>query len=407
MCGVLAGLILTWSGPVRAETALALTAEEAVARALDANARLGVQAAELAAAQAEAKAAGKPEPLRLALSPASIIQELEAAVSAVLDLSGRRKWASRAARHELAAAVAGNEEFRLELAAGARATYWELRLAQERVGLVGEQAVLAQRTRDAAARLVEAGVGRRIDLDRAGNDLGEAQLAQQVAAAEVRQVQSRLALLLVLPPETELTATDAIPTEAPRPAPGPELQAQALASRPAMVRVDRLARAALARIGIAGAERKPDLELSLAREEGVNFGRALLDLPLIDFGTIRHGRRAARARADAALAEVKVVEADIRQEVQSAADALAAASAQEARLTAELIPQQTDIVARLQRGYEARSVSLLDVLEGEATLQELRLKWLEAVGDRLESQTRLERAIGAATEETEDDGNRE
>jgi len=132
----------------------------------------------------------------------------------------------------------------------------------------------------------------------------------------------------------------------------------------------------------------------VAHEDGVNFGRALLDLPLIDFGTIKYGKRAARARAEAAVAEVKVIESEVRQEVQSAADALTAASVQEARLTAELIPQQTDIVARLQRGYEAKSVTLLDVLEGQATLQELRLKWLEAVGDRLDAQVRLDRAIG-------------
>jgi outer membrane protein TolC len=130
-------------------------------------------------------------------------------------------------------------------------------------------------------------------------------------------------------------------------------------------------------------------------------------LPLIDFGTIRHGKRAARARAEAALAEAKVVEAEIRQEVQSAADSLAAATQRETQLAAELIPRQSDIVARLRRGYEAKSVTLPDVLESEATLQELRLEWLEAVADRVESQTRLDRAIGAAMKETEDDGNRE
>jgi outer membrane protein TolC len=174
-----------------------------------------------------------------------------------------------------------------------------------------------------------------------------------------------------------------------------------------MVQTDELARAALARIGVAGAERKPDLELSLEREEGISFGRALLDLPLIDFGTIRYGKRAARARAEGAVAGVKVIEGEIRQEVQSAADALDAASRLEGRLADGLIPQQADIVARLQRGYDARSVTLLDMLEGQSTLQALRLKWLEAVGDRLEAQTRLERALGAATKETEDDSDRQ
>jgi cobalt-zinc-cadmium efflux system outer membrane protein len=169
-----------------------------------------------------------------------------------------------------------------------------------------------------------------------------------------------------------------------------------------MVRMDELARAALAQVGVAAAERKPDLELSLEREEGVNFGRALLDFPLVDFGTLKHGKRAARARAEGALAEVKVVEAEIREEVQSARDALAAAAEREAGLTEDLLPRQADVVARLQRGQAAGSVSLPDVLEAQSTLNELRAKWLEAVSDRLNSQVRLERSLGAPLEATVD-----
>lgn len=398
---LLVGLV-AFAGGASAQEPTALTAEEAVARALEANAQLAVQAAELAATEAEAKAAGRPEPLRIGLSPATIIAQLEAAVSSVLDLSGRRRWASRAARHELAAAVAGNEEFRLELAAATRSSYTALRLAQERVTLAGEQAAVVRRTRDAVARLVEVGMSRRIDLDRAETALREAELEQQAAEAEVRQSEAGLATLLALPPETALLAADPLPPTGPPLPPGPELQARALAARPAMVRMDELARAALAQVGVTAAERKPDLELSLEREEGVNFGRALLDFPLVDFGTLKHGKRAARARAEGALAEVKVVEAEIREEVQSARDALAAAAEREAGLTEDLLPRQADVVARLQRGQAAGSVSLPDVLEAQSTLNELRAKWLEAVSDRLNSQVRLERSLGAPLEATVD-----
>jgi len=407
MPGMLIALVVALPLPALAQGELALTAQEAVARALEANAQLAVQAAELAAAEAEAKAAGRPEPVRLALSPASIIEQLEAAVSSVLDLSGRRKWASRAARHELAATVAGNEEFRLELVAGTRAAYWQLRLAQDRELLAAAQATLARRTRDAAARLAQAGVGRRIDLDRAENDLREAELEQQAAAAEVRQAQAQLAALLALPPEAQLVATDDVPPSAAPAVSGLELQQRALASRPVMVQMAELARAALARVGISASEGKPDLELSLEREEGMNFGRALLDLPLIDFGTLRHGRRAARARAEAALAEAKVVEADIRAEVQSAAEALQSAATVEERLATDLIPRQASILAGLQRGYEARAVPLLDVLEAQTALQELERKRLDAVAERLDCQVRLERSLGAPLEAIDDDGNRE
>ncbi len=385
----------TWGEPSR----LVLTAEEAVERALSENAEVVVRAAELAAAQAEAKAAGRPPPLSLSLSPATIWEQLEAAVSAVLDISGRRKWASRAARHELAATVAGNEEFRLELAASTRSSYWRLCAAQERLAVAEGQVRLAEELRQATARLVVAGVAKGVDRDRSDNQLAKARLESEQAQAAIRQAQTELATLLQLPPETEIQAADDLPEPGPGALRGADLQEIALASRPAMRRVGALAEAALARAGVAGAERYPDLELSLEREEELNFGRALLELPLIDFGTIRHGKRAAQARAEAALAEVDVVAAEIRQEVQSAADTLSAGRTTERCLREELIPRQEGIASRLQRGYEARSVSYLDVLEAQTQLQELRAEWLDAVMDRLDARVRLERALGASLEE--------
>lgn len=380
---------------------LALTAEEAVDRALLANAELAVRAAELAAAQAEAKAAGRPPPVTLSLSPATIWEQLEAAVSAVLDISGRRKWASRAARHELTATVAGNEEFRLELAASTRSSYWRLRVAQERLEVAEQRVRLAEELQESTARLVAAGVARGVDRDRAEGELAEARLEVQRAQAAIRHAQTALAALLYLPPETQLQAVDHFPEQLAEVPSGADIQEIAISSRPAMREVGALAQAALARTSIAGVERYPDLEISLEREEEVNFGRALLELPLIDFGTMKHGRRAAKARAEAALIEVDVVEAEIRREAQSAADGLSAAGTAEQRLSEELIPRQEGIVSRLQRGYESRSVSYLDVLDAQRTLNELRAERLDAAMDRLDAQVRLERALGVSLEEIE------
>ncbi len=384
----------TWGAP----SPLVLTVDEAVERALSGNAEMAVRAAELKAAEAEAKAAGRPAPLTLSLSPATIWEALEAAVSAVVDISGRRKWASRAARHELTAAIAGNEEFRLELAAAARSSYWRLCVAQEHLALAEERARLAQELQESTARLVAAGVGRGVDRDRSDNEVAKARLEAERARAEIRQAQTELAALLYLPPETEIQPADDLPDGAVETPPGGELQKIALASRPAMRRVGALAEAALARAGVAGVERYPDLGISLEREDEVNFGRALLELPLIDFGTIKHGKRAARARAEAALAQVDVVEAEIRQEVQSAGDSLSAARTAERQLRDELVPRQEEIVGRLQRGYEKRSVTYLDVLDAQTTLNELRVEWLDAVVNRLDAKVRLERALGASLE---------
>ena len=74
----------------------------------------------------------------------------------------------------------------------------------------------------------------------------------------------------------------------------------------------------------------------------------------------------------------------------------------EKRLNDELIPCQQDLVARLRRGYEARSVNYLDLLEAQAALQDLRSQWIDAVLERVDSHVRLERALGKPLEETSD-----
>jgi len=394
----LVALALALPGLAHAEP-VPMTLDEALSRALSENAQMSVRAAELAAARAEAKAAGRPEPITLSLSPTTVWDAFEAAISSVLDIGGRRKWASRAARHEVAAMVAGNEEFSLELAAAVRSSYWRLRVGRERALLAAEQVKLAREVHQAADRLAAAGVALGIDRDRAAGEIGASELASRSAQAELRRAQTELAGLLYLPPETELEATDELPP-AQEPAQD-DLQDIGLASRPAMQKVAALAKAAMAKAGIAGAEGHPSLEVGVEREEGINFGRALLELPLIDFGTIKHGKRAAKARAQAALVEVDVVEAEIRGEVQSAADDLAAAADAEARLNDELLPAQRDILSRLTRGYEARTVSYLDVLDAQGTLQELQLQWLDAMLDRLDAEARLARALGVPLEEAD------
>lgn len=203
---------------------------------------------------------------------------------------------------------------------------------------------------------------------------------------------------MYVPPESAIIATDALPVAAPSLPPGPDLQRLALETRPAMRKMSALVEAARARVGLARTERAPSFEVSLEREEEVNFGRALLELPLVDFGTIRHGTRAARADVQAAKQDAEVVQAEIRAEVQSAADALAAESVVVQRLRDDVLPRQADIVQRLQRGFERRAVSYADLLQAQAELNEVREQWLQTTTAWLEAQARLERAVGAPLE---------
>jgi NodT family efflux transporter outer membrane factor (OMF) lipoprotein len=179
-----------------------------------------------------------------------------------LDLFGRLRRASEAARADTEAVVAAQELARITVAAEVARAYVDTCSAGHELSVAERQVELQSRANDITSRLTEAGRGSKIDVTR-----GEAQLEQVKAALPAlrgrRQVALyRLAALTGKPPADfprELENCTALPRIR-RPIPVGD-GAALLRRRPDIRQAERGLAAATARIGVATAALYPDITL--------------------------------------------------------------------------------------------------------------------------------------------------
>lgn len=371
-----------------------LTADQAVEQALANNARLRVMAAEALAARERAEAAGRPDPIRLSLNPATILEQVGATISQVLGISSKRKYASRAARHELAALLAGHEEYRLELVAATRFAYWELDVAQRLVEALEEDLADADELARSAASLADAGAVPRDEVVVEQAERADASDALITARGAERAARAQLALLLGAPATTLLVATDDPTPEPVLLPPTVDLVNEALSRRPALAEVAALEAAARDGVGLARAERDPEVGVGLAFEDLRLFGAASIDLPAIDFGSIRHSVAASRASAEAAAAEAEVVRQEIEAEVTLSVAALEQALARVEVLERERLPRRRTLLEAAERRYAAGAETGRTVVVARREYNAARRERLDACLGVLAATAGLERAIG-------------
>ncbi|MGD8240396.1 MAG: TolC family protein [Armatimonadota bacterium] len=380
---------------------LRLTLPRAVELALQQNAALRVRAAEAEAALEQARSLGKPPPIEFSLSLTSVIEELEWVVSKLFGFVGKRKYESKAARAQHAALVAGNAEFVLELAAAAKAAYWSLALADRSIEIAATKVRQTEQVRDATQALLAAGAGMQIDVARADADVVAARQELTSARTTRQEANAELALLLGERPERQLIPTDAAAPAGEEPPPGHQLQGVALARRPAVTRLEALAEAAEQGVKLARAERIPGLAIGATREDETRFGFLELSFPLIDLGSIRHGVRSAQWSAKAIRAELDVARQQIRTEVEVALTRLTDAQQRLDTITTDRLPRQQDLVTRIRGGYEQNALTLLDLLDAQRSLNDLRAEELAASQAYHTAAAGLERATGTALTELE------
>lgn len=380
--------------PQAIEVTHQLSLDDAIRIGMERNGRLRVTVAEVRAAAEAAKAAGKPPPLTLALEPASLVEQFFGALAHVFDLSGKRKYRSRAAGNELVAAVAGADEFRLELKAAIQTSYWGLALSRLR---------LAERkaARDMAAALLAAARGQaaagaiaHAEVAHAEADLARADLELVEAGTAVEAAEAGLNVLLAQPVGTPLDLTDPPRLADADLPPLADLTARALVSRPAITRVKALVAAARNLRRADRRERLPDIEAALVREDEVTYGRLGLQLPIVDFGSIRHTVRAAVAREDVAAAQAELTRQEVEAEVASAHRRLAAARSAESDWSRRLVPLARQRVEQARRRRECGAASATEVLVAERAASEAAVAALDALEEALVAQAALTRALG-------------
>jgi cobalt-zinc-cadmium efflux system outer membrane protein len=357
----------------------------------------------LEAAEASLRRARSAARPTVELAPGVGFTNGNALLAQEIDIAGRRGAASRVAAGDREAAAAEFSLARLQAAADAQLSYFDLVRAEGGVDAAEEAATLARRIAESVRRQVEAGLAPPIQATRAEIEVARAEGELLRAAGDRRARAAALNLRFGRSPEAAVVPVDALPLPA-APASGRELTERALAQRPDL----QIARARLeARRGsveAARAQGRPFLAAevpadiwSLDRDpfqsEDLGF-QVRLSMPLFA-GSVR------RAEVDRARASVREGEAELETETRAAAIEIARAAAEleAARSVAltyqeRILPRSQELLSASERGFEQGLSSYLEVLEAQRVARQTRSEGLVALFEAVRARIALDRALG-------------
>jgi len=336
---------------------------------------------------------------------------VDLSISYDLDLFGKLRRASEAARGDAETAQAGLDLARVNVAAAVAGAYLEACSAGEDLAVARRTIALQETDLAVTQRLVDAGRSGAIDLPRA-----RALLAQARSAAPVHEARRRAALFqltaLTGRPPAQFPPAVADCAELPRlnqPIPVGDGGAALLARRPVVRQAERALAASTARIGIAVADLYPDVRIGLsAGSTGLlsDIGKAAANYwsfgSLISWSFPTGGAQArireTGAAADAALARFDGVVLNALRETETSLSTYARdldrnAELREARDQARVAHDQA------QQLYRAGRRPFLDALDAERTLAQAEAALAGSNGQVAADQVRLFLSLGGGWRE--------
>jgi multidrug efflux system outer membrane protein len=331
-------------------------------------------------------------------------------VSYEVDVFGRLRAGSRAARADFQASEAARETVRLALAAQVATSYFALRSLDERVALTRETVQLRENSLGLQKKRFDGGVISEFEYRQLEAEAADAraQLPPLEAAREAQEG-ALLALLGKNPREIleGAVARKASFDEAPSAPVLPSgVPSQLLLRRPDLVEAERQLAATDARVDQARAELFPSIVLTggLGSESAAlsnlfsgpsgiwQFGLALTQ-PLFQGGRLQARSDAAQARERAALAQYQRAIQNAFSEVRSAL--VAQARSRESYEAQSARAEALAVTARLARlRYVNGVASQLDVLDAERGLLDARSARIEALRAHRSAIADLFRALG-------------
>lgn len=186
-----------------------------------------------------------------------------------------------------------------------------------------------------------------------------------------------------------------------------DLAAQRAALLPAaLARPDiRGAQAALeagqAQVRALGRQRYPDVELQVRRGSFPGQGatatalRAVITVPLFDFGSIEREKKAAQAEVRGQQAQIEWLRQQAATQVEQALIRLGQQRQTVARYRQVIVPQTLDLLRKTQLGYAQGASTYLEVLEAQRTWRQVQTEYLQALVGTRTGETALESALGA------------
>ena len=344
----------------------------------------------------------------------------EIILSQPLDLFGRRRARAGVASAQLRAAQAQSTLTERSLVVAVKNSAADLFAAQEAESLGTVQVEVAQLFRDAAARRAQLGDVPQVQVQRAElellrvqNDLTTAQAERLARRAGLNQLVGqapetplRVALplsgeLSILRPSLALGTTSSTRSEAPSEAitaespivgassqVGSDLVAQraqllpGLLTRPDIVGAEATLEARRAQVRVLERERRPNLEIQARRNAVTGSGstalRAVITIPIFDFGSNKGERRALEAEARAQEAQIALLRSQAATQVEQALIRLGQQRQTVERYRNGIVPLTLDLLRKTQIGYTSGASTYLEVLEAQRTLRQVQTEYLQA-----------------------------
>lgn len=430
-----------------AEPEIAL--DDLIARALESNPQPQIAAANYEAARARAQSARATLGPTLQIVPGVFgdinSRNEEIILSQPIDLFGQRRANRAVFDAQVRRAEAEKNLATRSLVVSVKNAAADLFAAQEAESLGQTQLEIATAFRDAAARRAQLGdvppvqtQRAQLELDSAAIELDSARAARLSRRALLNQLigQKPEAPLRVALPESgafgafsAATSANGVPSvgadaNPPIASIGPTIQplspstivpassqvgSDLVASRASLLpqalqRPDILASqasldAARAQVTAIARTRRPQLEIQ-ARRGGVFDSspvslRAVLTVPLFDFGAIKGQQRAAQFEAQAQEKQIDLLRSQVAAQVESALINLSQNRALVARYRESLVPQTLDLLRKTQIGYAQGASTYLEVLEAQRATRQIQTEYLQALVGVRSGEASLESALGA------------
>lgn len=338
-----------------------------------------------------------------------------------LDIFGKRRARAGIAQAELRHAQAETTLVERALIVALKNAAADLFAAQESESLGTLQSEIAKQFRDAAARRAELGDVPPVQVQRAELELLRVQ--NELAQARAERLSRRAALnqFIGQAPETPLRVALPIGASftnllrvpmAPLPTRSPiassdfaaqraPLVASTLSNRPDILGAQATLQTRRATVESLRRERKPDIELQARRSsffgrEGSYALRAVVTIPLFDFGSSRSAQRAAEAETKAQEARIALLKGQAATQIEQALVKLEAQRQTIERFRSGIVPLTVELLRKTQIGYNAGASTFLEVLEAQRTLRQVQGEYLQALVGVRAAETSLETALGAA-----------
>jgi outer membrane protein TolC len=324
-------------------------------------------------------------------------------VSGDFDIAGRLRATLAKNRALLAAAHAGAEVARRELAQAVIEAYYGLALANVQVRAAETNLEAAQEFEHITSLLLSGGEVASVDLTRAQlqtlarrDELEKARANEAVTAGSLRVLVgydfarpiSTTDLALALPVASEFQ----------------QFKAEDISRRPEFTQLEQQLRAAQQEIRIARADRLPSLSYSmnggfdtdslksprLKEHTGVSAGISF-SIPIFDWGASRSREAQARLRVEVAENERTLALRGFTQQFY-AAQAQAATAAARINLAREGVTKAQDNLAASIARYRAGEAPIVEVTDAQTTLVEQRNALYQAIFDYQTALARLRQA---------------